>query len=200
MLFENEQINISKIHNVVYYAPKGHLKYSYPGTLTTYELIYFHKGDTEVIFGGKHFHMTPGNILYLPKGIENNSYSISVNEDFGLYNIYFDTDAPLPDEAVQIANKNDELKSCYEKIYRIWVEKRESYYYRSMQLVYGVFELVRRMQLRYLPNKKRLYLLPSEEYMAAHYSDMHFDYETFIGLSGLSYSYFKKLFINKGNL
>ena len=33
--------------------------------------------------------------------------------------------------------------------------------------------------------------------MSNHYCDYKFDYEEFVSLSGLSYSYFKKLFIQK---
>ena len=33
--------------------------------------------------------------------------------------------------------------------------------------------------------------------MSRHYHDVKFDYENLISLSGLSYSYFKKLFIDK---
>lgn len=197
MLFENEQFNISKIYNVVSYAPEGSKKYTYPGKLPTYEVMFFYKGDVEVFFAGQKLRLTKGDILYLPKGLENNTYYMKVGEDFGVHTIYFDTKSPLPDMAVQISDRNELMKNYFERIFRIWVGKRDGYYYKTMQLAYEIFEQIRKMQQRYSPDKKLSRLLAAEEYISEHYCDVHFDYDKLTALSGLSYSYFKKLFIDK---
>ncbi len=196
MLFENECFNISQIYNVLYYQPKE-LYHKYPGNLLAYELTYYIKGSSVVNFNGKTIYMKPGDIIFLPKGIENNTYTVSANEEFSLYNIYFDTNDKLPNEAIQISSKNNDLKNCYEKIYRTWTGKHSGYYYKSMQWAYEIFGLVRRLQLTYMPNDKLKYLLKLDDYMTEHYCDMDFNYSKLIELSGLSYSYFKKLFIDK---
>lgn len=197
MLFENEHFNISKIYNVVNYAPKEHQIYKYPGKLPTYELMYYISGETTLTFGGKSFEMMPGSVLYLPKGLDNNEFYVSVKKDFALYNIYFDTNDPLPQTAIQIPTMYEEFGSSYEKIYRTWVGKRDGYYYKTMSLAYGIFHQVRQAQMRYTPGSKLSQLAAVEEYIASHYCDTSFDFDRLPELSGLSYSYFKKLFIDK---
>lgn len=197
VLFENERFNISKIYNVVNYAPREHSIYKYPGRLPTYELMYYISGETTLTFDGKSFEMTPGSILYLPKGLDNNEFTVKVKKDFSLYNIYFDTAEQPPQTAIQITSVYDELKSSYEKIYRTWLGKREGYYYKCMQLAYGIFDRVRQIQVRYMPGSKQTYLSAAEEYIASHYCDLNFDFDRLVDLSGLSYSYFKKLFVDK---
>lgn len=197
MPFGTEQVNISKIVNVVRYAPKEHRLYRYPGTLPTYELIFYEKGETTVTFMGKRYHMTPQSVLYLPKGVPDNIYTLSVEEDFSLYNVYFDSEDSLPKEPVLFSGENAVLKGLYEKIFRTWIGKQSRYYYKSMQLTYQILEQLLKNRNRYVPDK-RLFLLDGiEDYMAKHYCDMKFDYAEMVKITGLSYSYFKKLFIDK---
>jgi len=195
MIFSNEQLNISQISNVVRYAPKGHKQYNYPGKLPTYELMYYEKGDVVLNFNNQTIHVTAGDILFLPKGIVNNQYTIYVNEPFSLYNIYFDTADDLPKEAVKITPGTTNFKTEYEKIYRIWNCKKSGYYYKSMQQIYNIIESLRSSQLRHCSKNNLFYVI--DEYISEHYCDTKFDYSMLVKISGLSYSYFKKLFIDK---
>ena len=199
MIFENEIFNISQIYNVVRWAPRSSMRYAYPGKLPTYELMCFYEGDVLLHFSKKKLHVTAGDILYLPKGLENNQYVVSVNEPFSLFNIYFDTSEHLPDEAkiFRPHAENKIFQDYYEKIYRTWIGKRSGYYYKSMQQAYNIFDLLRRMQSSYLNNKYNDIFSAPDEYMSKHYCDVHFNFTELIKLSGLSYSYFKKLFIIK---
>lgn len=194
MLFNNEQFNILQINNVVHYAPKGHKKYNYPGKLPTYELMYYEKGDVVITFNGQTIHITEGDILFLPKGINNKQYTIYVNEDFCLYNIYFDTKDYLPKEAIKITPGNIDFQTDYEKVYKIWLHKRSGYYYKTMQGTYNILDKLRSAQLKYCNKNNLFYRI--DEYITEHYCDTKFDYSMLIMISGLSYSYFKKLFIN----
>ena len=197
MPFGTEQVNIGKIINVVRYAPKEHRQYRYPGTLPTYELMFYEKGESTVTFMNKHFHMTPGSVLFLPKGVPDNEYSVSVKEDFSLYNIYFDTADCLPREPLFFSGENAVLKGIYEKIFRTWLGKRSGYYYKSMELAYQILELLHKSRSRYAPDNRLALLDGVEDYMAEHYCDIKFDYTALVNTTGLSYSYFKKLFIDK---
>ena len=195
MLFENEQLNISKLHTIMYYKPNK-LYHKYLWKPPYYELTYYSKGDSTITFNEKIIHIGTGDILFLPKFIGNKNYIVDANSKFSLYNIYFDTDAELPQEAIVIPAKNENIKHLFDKIHNIWVGQQPGYYFKCMQLAYEIFASVRHMQI-YSPKEKLLQLAASEDYMANHYCDVNFDYETFVSLSGLSYSYFKKLFISK---
>ncbi len=193
----SEQFTFNKLINVVRYAPRTAKQYTYPGTLPTYELMYYQSGDATVYFQGRHYHMTAGCILYLPKGIPDNAYSVSVKEDFTLYNLYFDSDYALPNEPIFITSAATNIGALYEKLFHIWIGKRNGYYLSAMQQAYAIAESVYRSQTTYTPRSKLMKIAKSEEYLAEHYNDLHFDYTALAAASGLSYSYFKKLFIER---
>jgi len=66
-----------------------------------------------------------------------------------------------------------------------------------MQKFYGIIEKLRRAQIYYSPNRRFEVLHLAEKYLSEHYLDTNFDYSRLPVLSGLSYSYCKKLFIDK---
>ena len=197
MLFDNEQLNLTQLHRVILYSSGEHRHLCYPPSLPTHELMIYLEGEAIVHFHGKSVHMTEGNMLYLPKGIENTEYEVEVIRPFLLCNIYFEASNGLPREAVQLTFKGEDMRSFFERLYHTWIGKRDGYYYRSMQQCYELIDLLRRAQLRYSPNRKFELLLPAEEYLAEHYLDADFAYDELVRCSGLSYSYFKKLFIDK---
>jgi len=125
LLFESDHINITDINKVVIYSSHQHKYMSFPGKLPTFELAYYLEGETEITFADKTVRMSPGGIVYLPKGLENNVYRADIIKPFTVYNIYFDTPDEMPKEIVRIPTKGDEYKSDFEKIYNTWVGKSE---------------------------------------------------------------------------
>jgi AraC-like DNA-binding protein len=194
LIFENEIFNINSIENVIYYKPKFVDKYK--GTLPTHELIYYCEGESTITFSGCEYEMKPDTIIYLPKGIENNDYSIKVKKEVRMYNIYFHTDDNLPLTPVKISVKSDEVKVLFKKLFQTWISKNDGYYYKSMGYFYNIAELLKKQQT-YSNSKSFKSLANSEEYMFNHYCDYKFNFTEFVNLSGLSYSYFKKLFVRK---
>jgi AraC-like DNA-binding protein len=159
--------------------------------------MFYIQGESTISFQGKKYHMQPEQLLYLPKGQDNNDYSISIGKEVLLYNIYFDTDIPLPDHPIQFTAKTDELRLLYERLYRTWAAKSESFYYRAVRYTYRIIEILRWQQLAYFQSKEASQLSLCDAYLSTHYMDKKFDYGELTQLSGLSYSYFKKLFIRK---
>ena len=197
MMVFDEKLCVSEIRNIVFYSPEQGERYSYPGCLPTYELLYYTKGEAYLYFGGKSFHVKSGDVLYLPKGIHNAEYSVTVKEKFALYNIYFDCNEPLPNEPLRIRTKSKEIESLYEKMYRDWFSKRDGYHFKILQRFYRLAELLHKEQLGYSTPTKTALLAPAEAYMSLHYCDADFDYKCLTDQTGLSYSYFKKLFFDK---
>jgi AraC-like DNA-binding protein len=197
LIFENEQTDISHLCRVILYSSGEEKHLSYPGKLPTHELMYYLKGKAILTFHGKTVHMKKGSVLYLPKGIDNTEYRVRVIEPFLLYNIYFDSPSELPREIELLPTRGEEYGAAFERLYRTWVGKRDGYYYRSMQQLYGLLEELHRAKERSLPHSHQAPLVPAEEYMADHYCDADFSYAELVHRSGLSYSYFKKLFIEK---
>ena len=195
MLFENEIFNITNINNVIYYKPKHLAKYR--GKLPFYEIMYYAEGESVISFNGEKYEMSENKILYLPKGIDNEDYSIFIKKPVKLYNIYFDTDSQLPQKPMVISAKSAEIANLFEKIFHTWVYKKECYYYKAVRYFYNIAELVKKSQPFYLNSKKYELLKKSEDFMLTHYCDYKFNFKEMQKITGLSYSYFKKLFIEK---
>ncbi len=197
MLFQNERFHVSQINCVTDYNSENKKLHKFPGSLPTHELMYFYKGDVRLEFHNKIFFVKTGDIVYLPKGIENNLYRILSDHCFGLYNIYFDTPDCLPQEAVHISLQNEKLKSAYEAIHRVWVGKGQGYYLKTMQIFYEILQSVIKLQNNYTKHKDSVFYASLEEYMTNHFCDKNFNYKELANISGFSYSYFKKVFISK---
>ena len=197
MLFQNERFHASRISFVTNYSPEIKRIHKFPGKLPTYELMYFYKGDGRLEFDNKSFFVKTGDVVYLPKGIENNRYHIISDRRFGVYNIYFDTYDYLPKEAVHIPLQNEKLKSLYEAIHLVWIGKKQGYYFKTMQLFYEILQSVTKLQGNNTKRKDSEFYASLEEYIAKHFCDRSFNYEELAEISGFSYSYFKKVFISK---
>ena len=196
MLFQNERFNVKQIDFVTNYSPEIKKIHKFPGKLPTYELMYFYKGEVRLEFDNKSFFVKTGDVVYLPKKIENNRYHIIADHRFGLYNIYFDTYDSLPKQAVHIPLQNRNLKSLYEAIHRVWMGKKQGYYFKSMQLFYEILQFVIKLQGNYTKRMDSGFYASLEEYISKHFCDRNFNYEELAEISGFSYSYFKKLFIS----
>ncbi|MBQ1264825.1 MAG: helix-turn-helix transcriptional regulator [Oscillospiraceae bacterium] len=195
MLIQNECFTVRKIISVANYSPKYKKINRFPGKLPTHELLYFYIGNVWLEFGGRRLFVKTGDIVYLPKGIENNCYCITADDRFGIYAVYFDTDDAMPDSAVHIRLKNDSLKTEFASIHRIWVGKNKGYYYKILQIFYGILYAIEKTQSSYSKSMDAGVFAKAEEYMASHYCDSNFNYAELAKFCGLSYSYFKKLFI-----
>lgn len=154
-------------------------------------------GEGEFNFDNRRVTLTPGKLLYLPKGIDNDIYTITVKSRLTNYNIYFDTACAMPRRSVLVSPKANNFPSLYEKVYRIWAGKKQGYYYEAMAEAYKIFRLVYSTQLNYSPSKSTAHLAAADNYISEHYCDAKFDYAALKSACGLSYSYFKKLFIEK---
>ena len=196
-MFDVEKINISEFYNATYYAPRGQSKYVYRGNLPRCELMYYVDGETELTFAGKKFTMRAGDMIYLPMDVKDADYFVEVKESFALYNFFFVPCDPLPREAVKLHIRSAEVERIYERTYNDWFSRQDGYYLRAVQSFYRVLELARRQMRGYNVNEHFLRLAPSEEYISRRYCDTDFDYGEAARLSGLSYSYFKKLFCDK---
>ena len=197
MLFQNERFHVGQISSVIKYSPDIRKIYKFPGKLPTYELMYFYKGNVRLEFDNKSFFIKTGDVIYLPKGVENKRYSIIAESGYGVYNIYFDTSDSLPEEAVHIPLQNEKLKSLFETIYLAWVGKRQGYYYKTMQLFYEILQVLIKIQGSYTKHKESAFYASLEEYLIKHFCDGSFNYKELAEISGFSYSYFKKVFIAK---
>ncbi|MEE0410640.1 MAG: AraC family transcriptional regulator [Clostridia bacterium] len=195
MFSASRQLHISKIYSILFFLAPQDKVYSFD--VPTYELIYFIRGTCRITFKGHTFTAKKGDLLYLPKCDDDQKYTMEAIEEFALYYISFDTSDDVPDNYSIIHMESDDIKRTYEHFYREWFAKRECYYYKTMQDLYKILEIAAKQNSQNLDNNRFIQLAASDDYMAEHYCDLDFNYTELREWSGLSYSYFKKLFIEK---
>lgn len=195
LLFSDEMINISKIKTIAKYnSPEG--KYSYNPKLNTYELVFFLSGESECLYNGKLFHDGPGSVRYMPKGIDASEYQVEKAAGGVCIDIYFDSPDLLPEFAISIGNVG-ELKNSFVKIYNVWSSKKSGYYVECMSILYEIIRLLKKHNEHYFSTQQKDKLSLAYEYLLENYKNKNFDYKKLCEKSGLSYSYFKKIFISR---
>ena len=198
-LFENENINITKIYTVDFYSSKNKFPTStkhYNANLKQYELIFYLSGHSKTQFGSRIIQDLPNSLRYLPKESGDEIYTVTPIEPSECIDIYFDTDSPMPKYAIGISNIG-ELRPLFEKACNIWSAKKKGYYAATMSVVYEIIGKIQNHSDRYFPESQKSKINPAIEYMMQNFASRDFDYKKMCSLTGLSYDYFKELFVSK---
>ena len=191
-----EKIYIKEICSVVYVKPPSHNNRSYYGPkLRTYELVYKIDGENITIFDEKTVHNKPGSVEFLPKKT-NVEYYVDRISHGDCIDIHFDTDYPLPQEVlVGDFSSDTNLKKLFIKIHNTWVSKKDGYYYECMELFYQILSRIEKSPTDYIPQDKYDKIKKGIDYLLEHCYDEDLSYSVPSQLCGISYSYFKRLFI-----
>lgn len=195
-LFENEIINISKIHTVAMYTADDIFSdgnaVSYNVNLPTYELIFFLEGENLTHFSGVNMIDSENTVRYLPKGVNEGKYTVERRSPSVCIDIYFDTPDPMPPIAACFKNMQ-RLKKLFVKLYNVWRAKKDGYYTEAMSIMYAIIAEFKSGSRQYRAHSSEK-LKASYAYMLDHYCDTDFDYRKMCDASGFSYDRFKELF------
>ncbi len=197
-MLENNDLTIKEISSVTLIRPKeneGHLIH-YGDKIPRCELIYKLSGEVATHFNHKVFHIRPDMVYIIPRS-QNADYYIERTIPGDCIDIFFDTDMPLgPDLFLLDFSGNIKMLDLFQKIYRLWLTKPNGYYYRCMAAMYDIlYEMLAKSE-QYAAKSKYAKLEPGIEYLHGHlYGDI--EYALLPKLCGISYTYFKKLFIKK---
>lgn len=192
-----ENINITKIYSVQQFDAEngaGNEWDFYPEPRYCYELIFHLDGEADIFFQGKCFHAAKNCMTFLPKGIVNADYHVHRFSLGRCIDVFFETNSPMPESAIHIKDSSTEMRNRFVELLHIWSSKSMGYYTRTMSQFYGMITLQNSYTLFYLPQDMRQRLQTAGQYIEAHYLDPNFDCHVLAELSGLSYSYFRKLF------
>jgi len=194
-LFEDEIINITKIYTIELFKAPNICKHSTIKT-HTYELFFNLSGVRYTYYGEKRIDDIPNSVRFLPRILPGDEYIVDVKEPGECIDIFFDTEAILPDTAVGIKDMA-ELKPLFSKIYAVWNAKKTGYYTECMAILYEIIRKIKHHGEKYSTSAQEAKILPSHNYMTEHFAENNFDYKKMCAASGLSYDYFKDLFIAK---
>lgn len=195
-MFKNQNSNIIEINSILLIKPdKSEKKKRYGKHVPRYQLIYKLSGEVITHFNGKTVRITPGTVYILPK-CDNADYYIERTKVGDCIDIFFDTDSPLSDELYFVDfSSNPKIYDLFQKACRLWNSKANGYYYKSMSVVYEILYEMLLKSKKYIPSSSYKKISDGVEYIKKHLYDKNIDYYMPSKLCGISYTYFKKLFI-----
>ena len=177
-------------------------KYEYPEQITHFshqlkhnELIFHFSGTSKVYFGDRELDTVPDTLRFLPQG-ETKRYDV-VREEHGMcIFVSFDTDRIISEEAFVLHNPyTHKFGPLFKKLFSVWVAKNEGYYFECISILYKI--LAEMQKENYLPDKQYNLIKPAVDYIGEHFFDKDISMEQLAALCGISYSYFKKIFVKR---
>ncbi len=169
------------------------------------ELFFKFPGDNIMIFNGKTTHITAPTVGFLPKILdskENIEYYIKVKKSAPSINIFFDCSTAFKPEALFFDCTNmPDLAPLFEKLDKTWNFQNTGYYAESMSYFYRIISILQKhFSADYLPVHKYNIISNSLKYIEENYLEQNFDFNKLAEISGISYSYYKKIFTSKFNM
>ncbi len=177
-------------------------KYEYPEKITHFipnlscnELIFHFAGKSKVYFDDQVLNTMPDTIRFLPKG-NHKRYDVEREESGFCIFVAFSTDKPVNDKAFLIHNSyTHKFGALFKKMFSVWVAKNNGYYFECISLLYKI--LAEMQKENYLPEKQYNLIKPAIDHISEHFLENDIPMENLAELCGISYSYFKKIFVKK---
>ncbi len=195
----NEQNpNITGIYAISLIRPdKTEKKRRYDKLVPRYQLNYKVSGEVLTHVNEKTARITPGTVYILPK-CDNADYYIERTEIGDCIDIFFDTDLILTEELFCLDfSSNPRIYDLFQKAYKLWISKTDGYYYKALSITYEIlYEMILKSK-KYTPNSNFVKIEKGIEYIQKHLYDTSINYYLPSKICGISYTYFKKLFIEK---
>lgn len=188
---------------VLYDDSKFAVHESYSPNLPYAELIYKLDGETVVNFAGNTAKEKGGCVRYLPKGNrpDGSKYTVDIIERGKCIDVYFDTSSDTSkDMIVFYLQDNPAVRNMFSKMQKLWYAKHDGYYHKCMSLMYAILAEIGKNDMSYMPEKKYSVIKPAIEYIDNNFLSGDIDCGFLADLCGVSYSYFKRLFIMKFRL
>ena len=200
----DNQIIVTNIRAVVLYDSSTFAAHeSYSPNLLFNELIYTLDGENSVNFVGQRATEKGDFIRYLPKGNRptGSEYTVDIIKPGKCIDVYFDTNSYISEDMLIFDfQKNPSVRNMLTKMQKLWYAKHDGYYHKCMSLMYAVLSELEQINTFYLPEKKYSVIKPAIEYIDNNYLSGDIDCSLLSDLCGVSYSYFKRLFIMKFNI
>lgn len=156
------------------------------------ELIMIFSGTSRITWRDGVFTETAGSVRFMPASESDDRYICETLEP-GSYCIVTFTAVPAPDTLLRCQLKNSgETERLFLRLWRTWTAKQGGWYHRSVGILYGILAALE--EQKYCPNNRADILAPAMEAIE-HNLTTGVDASRLHELCGISYTYFKQLFI-----
>lgn len=155
------------------------------------ELIFHYSGQATVFFDNVVMHTKKNSIRFHPK-MNASRYEV-FHQPGDCILVDFQTDIPVSDVAfVTYSNQNEYIGALFRKLFLCWSSKKEGYYFKSLSLIYDIFDQM--MNRSYMPVRYKERIKPAVELINQHFLDRTIEIAELAALCNMSVSYLKRLF------
>ena len=184
---------ITEIKSAIFVGPEKYAekKTEFRTELHSHELIYHYSGEATVYFGDQVLRTKPDTIRFLPQG-STWRYRVDREESGSCIDIFFCTDRPISKEAFVISGTGKQ-GVLFKKLFALWVSKAPGYGHGCMALLYEILSLMEAQSAE--GEASSAVIEPTAAYIREHFLEDLPPMEALAKLSGISYSYMKKLFV-----
>lgn len=163
-----------------------------------YELRYNISGRSKIRFDEQTYDIGEGSVLYIPRKTATTTFSEEIVKPSKSISIYFDTQFSLPEEMfVCHMTENKEMELLFSRMYTIWLGRKSKYYLECMSLIYEIISKLSKPKGNYLSKDKYSIIADGVSYIYENCFNKDIDVYYPAQLCGISYTYFKQLFIQK---
>ena len=197
MIFYDSSFSRLDLCNVLY-VPKSadNIHQNYDGKRRYFEIFYKYPGHNVIHFDRDVSTLSQATVGFYPINNQSDLYTIDVHKASDSINIFFECDSALPDQPQYIdCSRTPEIHKLFMKINNIWSHRDKCAYVESMSYFYRIIAALNKADSAcYLPDSKYRLISDSVNYLKEHYLDTDFDCSVLAEMSGISFSYYKKLF------
>ncbi len=188
---------ITKIDRVVLFRKQKSAE-QYPSTLKFNELVFDFSGEYNVYFGDTFLKVLPNTIRFFPCGSVS-KYEIERLKLGECIDVFFSSDKPISNIAFTVNASNKEyIGSLFKKLFSVWINKDEGYYFEGMSLLYKILSSIQRNN--YLPTEQYLKILPAIDEIERSFLNKSLTNDYLASVCGISESCLKRLFKKKFGL
>ena len=163
-----------------------------------FELCCCISGSSKVFYEGTVQQFKSGDVMYIPKNLPASAYRIEFDSPMDSISIFFDTDYKMTDKLfITGASGAKNAEALFDKIYRTWIGRNSKYYLTCMSMLYELIAELSKPFGNYIPKNKYTKIEKGIDYLTKHCFDKNIDYYEPSRICGISYTYFKQLFIQK---
>ena len=188
---------VTNIASVIYVGSSEYTeaRTQFNSNLGSNELVYHFSGDSIVKLGDKEYRMQKDTLRVMAPG-EHGCYDVTHIRPGYCIDIFFNTNIfPFPKVTVLQIKDSEKIGFLFKKIFNLWIQRDEGYYLKCMSVLYEILAL---MQIKnYLPKEKYEKIAPAIQYISENFRTEDISCEFLAEICGISYSYLKRLFIEK---
>lgn len=200
MLRIDDQTNIMSIHSVLRISNNRPINsvHHYGTCLRFHELVYQRTGCCVSTLDGVDYLFEQGSILYMPAH-SYEEYKVLTQKNGECIDIFFETDTPLAEQPVLLAPPHRQrIADLFTKSDERWMSSDGVRQLAVKAVLYEILELLRQeADDRQITSTARHALDVGLQYLTRHCLDPKVDYHAAAKQAGVSYSYLKRLFVER---